>query len=183
MFANIRITVQGHGVREFAARAIGNMDDLRPAWEVVAENMRAFEGQVFDSEGAALLGHQWKPLSPRTIEARTKGWGYYKNKGQGNESGPRRILHWRHVLRTSLTEKANQHHIESASASTLIFGTTVPHAKHHVKSRQFLGLTDEFVKTSVVPPIAHYLMGRDPRSGQGRRTTRRVGRITRGVPA
>jgi hypothetical protein len=178
LFASISVNVHGEGVREFAVQAIERIDDLRPAWAVVGENIRKFEEQVFDSEGAALLGSQWKPLAPRTVTARTRGWGYYRDKGRGNESGARRILHWRHEIRESLINANHRAHIESASQSTLIFGTAVEHARYHRESRKFLGLTDEFVKTGVVPPIAQFLMGRDPRSGQGQRSTRRAGRIT-----
>jgi hypothetical protein len=39
-------------------------------------------------------------------------------------------------------------------------------------------MTDAFIKTDVVAPIAQFLAGRDPSTGAGRRTTRRLGPTT-----
>ncbi len=174
LFANIRVTVDGEGVREFAVEALKNIDDLSYPFTVIAENLRKFEYGVFASEGAKLLGHQWKPLTESTVEARAKGWGYYRNRGAGAEGPARRILHWRLALRDSLTEKKGADHIEEITKTSLVFGTQVPHAHFHVKSRQFLGLPPDFVRTDVLPPIARWIHGGDPRSGQGQRRTRRI---------
>lgn len=182
LFAKISVEIEGEGVRDFAVGMIDNMTDLRVPLTTVAENIRKFEYGVFASEGAKLLGHQWGALAPSTVKARKRGWGYYKDRGKGREGPSRRILHWRLGLRDSLADKKHPNHIESISAQTLIFGTSIPHARFHVRRRKFLGLTSAFVKTEVIPPIALWLRAQDPRSGLRRRRAR-AGRATRPIAA
>lgn len=178
LFANIRIAVDGDGVRTFAVAARENMDDLRPAFAVITENLRSLARRTFDSEGTA-LGAAWQPLAAATVRARARGYGYYK--GGGQEGPAHKILQWRHVLRDSLTDVDAPGGIASLSATTLIFGTSVPQGAFNQSTRRFLGLPAAFVRTDVLPPIANYLRGADPRGGQGRRRTQRAASAFRAV--
>jgi len=64
------------------------------------------------------------------------------------------------------------------AAAALIFGTAIPYAAPNQRRRKFLGMTDAFMKTDVVAPIAQFLAGRDPRTAAGHRRTRRLGRTS-----
>lgn len=178
-FAKITVNVDGEGPRTFAVRAIANIADLSHPMAVIADNLRAFEQRVFDTEGQALNGERWKALEDSTVKARKNRWGYYKKTGRGAEGPSRRILHWRLALRDSLTQKKDANHIEEISRTGLVFGTKDPKAKYHVKSRHFLGMPPDFVRTDVLPPIANWINGRSSdASDRAKRSTRRVGRIT-----
>jgi hypothetical protein len=183
LFAKITLNVDGEGVRDFAVRAFENMDDLRPAWAVVTENLRALETRVFDGKGAP-LGAAWKPLATSTVDDRLHKRGHYR---LASSEGPsERILHWTLALRNSLTKPGAPWSIAAASASTLTFGTNVEdergegYAAPNQATRRFLGMPAAFVRTDVIPPIANYLRGLDPAAGQGARTTRRAPRVADG---
>lgn len=176
LFARLRIRLDTGEVRDFATQALENLRTLRPALEVIAQNLRGFLRKVFNTEGQALLGKTWEPLRKRTVAARRNRTGHYRL--QSNERPDRRILHWTQALRRSVTERDAPGHIESITASSLTFGTDVPYAAPNQKRRKFLGLPDAFIKTDVVAPMAQYLVGNDPRTGAGQRRTRRLGRTT-----
>jgi hypothetical protein len=173
LFARLRIRMDDGAVRDFATQALANMDDLRPALRVVAQNLRGFMRRVFNTEGKVLLGKVWEPLRPRTVAARTARTGHYRE--QSNEKPTRRILHWTQALRRSVIERDAEGHVEAVTATSLTFGTEIAYAAPNQKRRKFLGMTDDFVKTDVVAPIAQYLVGRDPRTAAGQRRTRRIG--------
>jgi len=183
LFAKITLNVDGQGVRNFAVRAYENMDDLRPAWEVVTANLRALEARVFDNKGAP-LGAAWKPLAAETVYDREHRHGHYRLPS--SEGPVERILHWTLALRNSLTLPDAEWSIAAASATTLTFGTNVEdehgrgYAGPNQATRKFLGLPAAFVRTDVIPPIANYLRGFDPAAGQGQRTTQRAPRAADG---
>jgi hypothetical protein len=176
LFGRIRIRLDTGEVKDFATQAVANIDDLRPALRVVAQNLRRFTRGVFATEGRDLLGKAWDPLRPRTVGARRNRVGHYRLAS--SEKPARRILHWTHALRDSVIKKGAEGHIEVVTATSLIFGTQVPYAAPNQRRRKFLGMTDAFIKTDVVAPIAQFLAGRDPANAAGRRTTRRVGRTS-----
>lgn len=179
LFAKLTLEVDSEGPRTFAIAARENMDDLRPAFEVITENLRSLARRTFDTEGAA-LGAVWQALADSTVTARARGYGYYK--GGGKEGPAHKILQWRHILRDSLTEPNAQGSIASLSRSTLIFGTSVPQGAYNQPTRRFLGLPAAFVRTDVLAPLANYLRGQDPRAGQGQRSTRRIGSVFTSIP-
>jgi hypothetical protein len=177
LFGRIRIRLDTGEVKDFATQALANVDDLRPALEVVAQNLRGFTRRVFATEGRELLGQAWEPLRPRTVAARRRRRsGHYSLPS--SEKPAHRILHWTHALRDSVILKSGEGHIEAVSATSLIFGTEIPYAAPNQRRRKFLGMTDAFIKTDVVAPIAQFLAGRDPRTARGHRRTRRLGRTS-----
>ncbi|GJG88723.1 hypothetical protein tb265_39040 [Gemmatimonadetes bacterium T265] len=172
-FFHLRFRADGLAeVRDVALTARQRVADLRPAFAVVAENLRAYQRRVFDTEGAA-LGSPWAPLAARTVAARTHGWGHYR---LASTEGPaRRVLHWTHGLRESLTADGADGAIASISATTLLFGTAVPYAAAANARRRFFDFPEAVQVTAMVQPVQRYLLGEDPRTGQGRRRSRRVG--------
>lgn len=172
---HVGVHLDAGAVHEFLLTARANLDDLSPAWRVIAENLRQFETKVFDEEGKPILGRAWDELKPRTVAARRGRWGHYRKPS--NEGPARRILHWTHRLRDSLTKEGHADQIEDVSPQRLRFGSLVEYAPYHVKRRPFLDLPRAFVITDVVQPIQRYVLGETPRAGQRRRTRRVFDRL------
>src|SRR5688572_23846841 len=102
LFARLRVQLADGEVRDFATQALENLGDLRPAFRVILKNLRRFETKVFATQGEALLGKTWEPLRARTVTARRNRRGHYAQAS--SERPTRRILHWTHALRDSVTK-------------------------------------------------------------------------------
>ena len=103
--------------------------DPRPAWRASANLLEKHVAAVFSSEGRR-GGRKWKRLAPSTVEARTKGWGYYRRPPAFN-AGPRSpILTWSGRLRKSF-KRGGTGHIRQLSVSGLIWGSSNRYGAFH----------------------------------------------------
>lgn len=79
--AQLSFDVQGHkqlsrNLRLYASDMQKMGDFFRDAIEII----EARTDEVFKDEGSNVeKGPRWAALSPRTLKARERGWGYYKN--------------------------------------------------------------------------------------------------------
>src|SRR4051794_15389307 len=111
--------------------------DARPAFELMADDLREWEERQFASEGGFASGG-WDPLAPSTIAAkaaapraaftgsRTKT-GKFAKRVRRN----RRILEDTGALRESLTQHGDAEHVELIFPQEFVFGSTVPYAQFH----------------------------------------------------
>jgi hypothetical protein len=107
----VRVEVWGEEKVEAEMGAlIEHSADLAPAYAAVGEAMRAYEVDLFDSEGA-ISGEPWQPLSPET--RRTKAQKGY----------PSDIEIATGELRDSLVDINHPDHIEEITPEFLRFGS------------------------------------------------------------
>ncbi len=121
--ASVGIEVVVTGDKEVEAliqSLIDHAGDITPAYVAVAESMRAYEGELFDSEGA-ISGEPWAPDSDETI--RTKQQKGYPDE---IEKATEELFH-------SLVDQANDLHIEEITPEYLRFGTSSEHAGYQQK--------------------------------------------------
>lgn len=146
--------------------------DLKPAFRVVAANLRAHAREQFDTSGAA-GGRPWAPLTPTTIGLRNhyrkyggKAWGrYYGRKASGGS----RPLVASGGLRKSFVEKGPKH-VETIGAESMEWGSKHPLAHLVVKgsktrgkapplkARPVIAFRDDAQRRELtVEPISRYL--------------------------
>lgn len=94
----------------------------RPLLEAVGEDFRGLMGSQFDSEGQFLLGSAWAPLADATLDAKVRA---------GLDL---RILHATLRLRSSLESRTGET-VEDIRYTEAVFGTSVPYARYHQRSR------------------------------------------------
>jgi phage gpG-like protein len=103
---------------------------LRPALELIAEDMMRRVNTVFQSEGrqsgTGQFRGRWAPLSPITIRKKAKA---------GHDL---RILHERLPLRTSLTQKGAPNQVLRFSRNALEFGSAEKYADTHQHGRGYI---------------------------------------------
>lgn len=110
--------------------------DMRPAWDHIAGQLRDYERDLFDSEGASGPNGKWDELADST-----------KAFKAANNLDPR-IMHATLRLRESLTDSASNGDQEYISTPTfMVFGTKVPYGERHQgpgvqDQRRFLAFTE-----------------------------------------
>lgn len=112
MGVGLHYTINGdtqveHDLLGLGARAI----EPRPVLELIAEQLRGIERELFDTEGKGT----WAPLAASTIARK------------GND----RILVDQGALMKSLTEQSGGDHFEVIQRTELFFGTSDPKAGFH----------------------------------------------------
>lgn len=95
----------------------------RPVLEAIGEDFRELMGRQFESEGRYLLGSAWAPLADSTLERKIR---------LGLDL---RILHATLRLRSSL-ESRTAETVEEIRDTEAVFGTAVPYARYHQRSRE-----------------------------------------------
>lgn len=123
------ISVEGDvELRRALAGLSRRTSDLKPAFKVVADNMRAHTKRQFQTGGRE-GGAPWRPLSAATRLARRMGRGYYR-RIRSVGSGP---LVASARLRRSFTEQASAKHVEDIKAREMEWGSKHPLAHLHAQ--------------------------------------------------
>lgn len=118
------------GVTELKRKLVGlsrRATDLRPAFHVVAENLRGHARRQFDTSGGE-GGKPWPALSAATQLARATGRGYYRRI----RSAANRPLVATGKLRRSFTQRGGKH-VERIDARSMEWGSRHPLAHLHVQ--------------------------------------------------
>lgn len=117
----MRITIESFGTTEFSRellRVAERSDNMRPAFEALADDFYAVEREQFDSEGAR-GGQRWPPLSPRYAARKRVLFG------------PKPILEASGRLRRSLTSKGTPGNVHKVTADEIVIGSRVDYGKYH----------------------------------------------------
>lgn len=126
------------------------LDDLRPAFQDIAESFYVHMREVFAREGAVGTRSVWAPLS--------SGYGIWKRQRYPG----RKILHLTGALERSLTEIGDRHGILNLRRLSMAIGTDLPYAKKHqtgiiegnyiLPQRKIIEITDSVKKewTSII---------------------------------
>lgn len=101
------------------------MQDLSPVFEAGDKYFRAEMDEQFRTQGAFLQGgQQWRPLNP--------DYAKRKHAKYGVPPAPFGIL-WREGrLHRGLTQEGGEH-VKQITATSAVYGTTVPYGKYHQK--------------------------------------------------
>lgn len=107
----VRIDVFGdEGVEMLLGSMIEHAENMAPAYAIVGEGMRAYEEELFASEGA-ISGNPWAPLSEETL--RTK-----RQKGYPSDIEKATL-----ALFHSLVDETDSDHIEEITPEFMRYGT------------------------------------------------------------
>lgn len=117
--------------KAFRSKVLGrwksSMRDLRWMWPTVEIETAKVHRDMFDEEGPG-----WRPLSLHTVNMRATAQRYY---AKASTEGPnRRILHWTHALRDSLSTRfGNALSVRFAGRRMFTWGTRhhAAHDLHH----------------------------------------------------
>ncbi len=124
--------------------------DASPAFQTIADDLRDLERRQFASQGSSASAG-WAPLAPSTVTRKAR---------LGLDP---RILHATGRLRASL-EGHGAGHLEIVQPHQLVFGTTVPYARHHqhgteiMPRRRPIELREQD-RRQVVRTLQRHLMG------------------------
>lgn len=155
-FLDITFTVDGlDEVRRSFVTWGKAIEDLTPAWQDVADDVRADFALNMIGEGALFGGDGgkggWAPLSPRTVREKARA-GY----------GAMPILWRRGTLGESLAIKGAEGNVSVVTATGVTLGTDIPYAHYHqegtrkMPARKIVGLTWQR-KAGVVKRLADYV--------------------------
>lgn len=123
------------------------LDDMRPAWDTLADRFARAEKRQFDTEGA-YGGESWSPLSPKYAAWKAKHYGTMP------------ILQRERHLYTQLTSQPFG--VDVRELNMAMFGTALPYAKFHqdgddnLPKRRVVALTD-YEKRAWVKVIQEHL--------------------------
>jgi len=157
----IRVSVQTSGGPE-AMRRIGALEDRvahpAPALRLVARLLSDHVESTFASQGGR-VGRGWAPLAPRTIQARTRRWGYYRQAPGAGSAPMGPPNQWTRRLRDSF-QPANADHVEMVSDEVLTWGSAVPYGRFVHRRRVILGFRDDFQQRELLyQPLRLYVQG------------------------
>ncbi len=81
-------------LKKYLAVTAKNLSNLTPFWNKTLDLVEERIDEVFNTEGSNVENAQkWPKLSPKTIKARKKGWGYYGKVPRNNKSIDQ-VLRW-----------------------------------------------------------------------------------------
>jgi phage gpG-like protein len=134
--------------------------DFSPAFVQIADDIRASEQELFDTEGAS-AGRPWERLRPHTVQAKL---------AHGQDP---RILHRDGPLEASLTEghggtPGDPNQVVVITPSALAFGSSLPYAgahqrgSGHVPQRRPMDFS-EHTKQQLVKRLQAHALGGDQR--------------------
>lgn len=170
MAAPVTLTIAITGI-EAKVNEIGGirkrLANPTPAWRASANLLEKHVKGIFSSQGAR-AGKAWRKLAASTVEARTRGWGYYR-RPPAFSAGPRSpILTWSGRLRRSFT-RGGTGHIRTLSVSGLTWGSSIPYGIFHdspglragnLPRRPILTFLTRFQEREIlVRPLQLYLQG------------------------
>lgn len=148
---SIQVRQTGMGpIRVGLSRLEGAIRDLRPAWDQVVPYLDAVETKAFSSEGASTQGGKWRPLT-----ARYRRWKERAFPG-------RTILELTGRLRESVVGSTPDT-VAERTATRLVYGTRVPYAHVHQRTRPFLHLTNR--QTAEIGSIVARYLRREAAKG------------------
>ncbi|MCP4161773.1 MAG: hypothetical protein GY760_17000 [Deltaproteobacteria bacterium] len=83
---NLKIDGQDQ-FKKYLAATTKNITNLTPFWNKTLDLAEQRIDEVFENEGSNIENAQkWPKLSPKTIKARKRGWGYYGKVPRNNKS-------------------------------------------------------------------------------------------------
>lgn len=124
----VNFTIEIEGEKELARavlRVIGSIDDFRPYWKALQNELFDIEREQFDSEGAKGATGKYKDLSPT--------YARYKQKIYGDKP----ILQRTGRLYASMTGNTSDT-VAQLGKTEAVFGTKVPYAKKHQTGAKYL---------------------------------------------
>ena len=163
MGASFSITYDVHGDEQVEHRLLGmgtRAIEGRPVLELIAEQMREAERDLFLTSGAS-AGEPWEPLKESTLR---------KKAAAGYPTAPNSVLIATSDLERSLTESGGDN-IEWISDDELIFGTSDPKAGFHadgtenMPARPPLAFSELTLRT-FTREIQRYIVGLEDGLGQ-----------------
>ncbi len=125
----IDVTIMGD--KEFVHRmdrGVMAAYDMRPAMNLISDDMRRMFAMMFQSQGRR-SGGSWKAISPAWVERKIK-----KNYDP-------RILFMKHLLVNSLTKKYSRNAIRVITTSSVEVGSSLPYAERQNRRRPFIRLS------------------------------------------
>lgn len=142
------------------ARKLGGVSDrvrdARPAFIVMAANLRQKIGrEQFETEGRA-RGTPWPALRPKTVLARRRRWGYYRRAPRGTP----RILHWAGGLRRSLENRGSAKHIERIGRDQMEWGSELPRRPTR-EGRPIIAFRPGEEREFLTVPLIKHILGAD----------------------
>lgn len=163
MGVSVNIEVSGFGLQETLKR-IGalqeRLNNPEPGLELVADALEAHAAAMFATQGAR-AGTRWAPLKWRTVQARAKRWGYYRQQPTDGAGPATPVLVWTGRLRGSY-RRGSPFHVREVSSSGLVWGTSLDYAGYH-PDRPVLAFADDFQKRELVfQPFRLWLQGAEP---------------------
>lgn len=105
------------------------------AGPLISREIALIEGELFETEGHG----NWPPLSPATVRARARRWGYYRVDPAQGVGAAHPILQWTQRLRDSLTDprgRGIRDAVIRMNAGQFVQGTKVPYAIHHQRGER-----------------------------------------------
>lgn len=108
-----------------------NISDLRPPMREAAADLRKHAGRMFATRGRA-GGVSWPNLSPATLQAQARGWGYYRGRGRGP-------LQARGGLKRSYTQRTHRDHVEDIGRGGMEWGSSHNLAHLHAQGPRSRG--------------------------------------------
>lgn len=165
MAVAVGIKVKG---AEQVLRAIAGLEERlarpEPVLHLIADLLEAHVALQFSGEGTR-GAKPWAPLSPRTVRAREKRWGYYKRNPSFGAGPSNPILTWTGRLRKSF-QSGQPGNVRRVSASGLTWGSSVPYGRFHQRGgrrlprRPPVDFRDPFQKREFVfQPFRLWLQG------------------------
>lgn len=119
------------------------MRDLSTPLKGVARTLRRRAARQFQTQGRA-FGTPWPSLSPKTIRARMRGWGYYRSGGAG------RMLSASGGLRRSFTSRAHTDHVSDIRRQSMRWGSKHNLAHLHAQGPQSRGPAGPLPKREII---------------------------------
>lgn len=145
---------------ERLAMMASRLKNPRPVLQVIAGLLEEHVEATFRSQGRK-VGRPWRGLSPRTIEARRRRWGHYRQSPVG-ASASRPVLQWTRRLSKSF-RKGHGEHIRRIGQSKLSWGSRVPYGKFLTKRRVILGFRDDAQRRQILfMPFLLWIQGVSP---------------------
>lgn len=109
------------GVSKRLTRVTSALHSLPVAFRRAIKNLERHVVLTFDTKGAH-SGRKWRSLRASTLEARRRGWGYYRRGGGGRSRSP---LVWTGALLRDFIGRGPRH-IERVTPYTFEWGADYP---------------------------------------------------------
>lgn len=163
--ADIQVTVRGmEQVRDQVETRANRVKNMRPGFDVVADNLEKHVMQTFRTQGY-ITGKLWPVLARSTQRSRRMEWGYY-HKARASDAdfrGP--SLVWTGDLRSSFTS-GHPKNIRRIQRQRMEYGSRDERAVFHAEGAGDLPKRDpikfrskEQVRVLVLEPLTLWLRG------------------------